>query len=77
MPTSSFKIRILHPGVRPLVLAAAVLGLFAAAVSTQAPRFYDDDPISREPESQDASKAQPYSIQQLYEQVFDLFVVSG
>jgi hypothetical protein len=77
MPTSSFMIRILRPGVRPLVLAAAALGLFAAGASTQAPRFYDDDPISREPESQDASKAQPYSIQQLYEQIYDLFVVSG
>ena len=77
MPTSSFTTRILRPGVRPLVLVAAALGLFAAGVSTQAPRFYDDDPISREPESQDASKAQPYSIQQLYEQVYGLFVVSG
>ena len=26
------------------------------------PHFYDDDPIAREPESQDASKAQPYEI---------------
>jgi hypothetical protein len=72
MPTS-FTTRI----VRPLVLVAAALGLFAAGVSTQTLRFYEDDPISREPESQDASKAQPYSIQQLYEQVYDLFVVSG
>jgi hypothetical protein len=63
--------------IRPLVLVAAALGLFAAGVSTQALRFYDDDPIAREPESQDASKAEPYSIQQLYEQVYDLFVVSG
>jgi len=77
MPTSSFTTRISHPGVRPLVLVAAALGLFAAGASTQTPRFYDDDPISREPESQDASKAQPNSIQQLYEQVYDLFLVSG
>jgi hypothetical protein len=70
---TSFTTRI----VRPLVLVAAALGLFAAGVSTQTLRFYEDDPISREPESQDASKAQPYSIQQLYEQVYDLFVVSG
>jgi hypothetical protein len=73
----SFTTRILRPGVRPLVLIAAALGLLATGVSTQAPRFYDDDPLSREPESQDASKAQPYSIQQLYEQMYDLFVVSG
>jgi hypothetical protein len=77
MPTSSFTSWVLHPGVRRLVLVAAALGLFAAGVSTQAPRFYDDDPIAREPESQDASSAQPFSVQQLYEQVYDLFVVSG
>jgi hypothetical protein len=77
MLTSSFTTRIVRPGVRPLVLAAAALGLFASVVSTQTLRFYDDDPISREPESQDASKAQPSSIQQLYEQVYALFVVSG
>jgi hypothetical protein len=53
------------------------LGLLAAGVSTQTPRFYDDDPISREPESQNASEAQPSPIQQLYEQVYGLFVVSG
>ena len=73
----SFTTRIPRPGVRLLVLVAAALGLFAGVVSTQTLRFYDDDPIAREPESQDASKAQPYSIQQLYEQVYDLFVVSG
>ena len=47
-----------------LVTRAAVarraLAVFAAVASTQTPRFYDDDPIAREPESQDASKAQPY-----------------
>jgi hypothetical protein len=53
------------------------LGLLAAGVSTQTPRFYDDDPIPREPESQNASEAQPSPIQQLYEQVDGLFVVSG
>ena len=40
--------------------SVAALGLLASAVSTQGPRFYPDDPIAREPESQDASKAQPY-----------------
>jgi hypothetical protein len=67
----------LRSGVRRLALIAATLALLAAAVSTQTRRFYDDDPISREPESQDASKAQPSPIQQLYEQVNGLFVVSG
>ena len=49
----------------------------AATVSTTAPRFYPDDPIAREPESQDASKAQPYEIEQMYEMVYNLFVAPG
>ncbi|HEY7474792.1 MAG TPA: hypothetical protein VH679_07255 [Vicinamibacterales bacterium] len=53
----------------------AVLGLTASALSQQKPRFYADDPIAREPASQDASKAQPYNIQQMYEQVYGLFVL--
>ena len=59
-----------------LVLATVALSVFSTVVSTQTPRFYDDDPIASEPEPQDASNAQPYSIQQLYEQMYDLFVVS-
>ena len=46
--------------VRVLILVAAVLGLLSGGVSTQGPRFYSDDPIAREPESQDASKVSAY-----------------
>ena len=49
----------------------------SAAVSTQRPRFYRDDPIAREPESQDASKAQPYDIKSIYEMTYNLFVTAG
>ncbi len=55
----------------------AAIGLFASAASTQGPRFYPDDPIQREPESQDASKAAPYDQSQMYELVTNLFVTSG
>jgi hypothetical protein len=58
-----------------LILLFAALG--ASAVSTRGPRFYDDDPIAREPESQDASGAQPYEITSMYEMVNNLFVTSG
>ena len=43
-----------------LILVAAALGVCTRIGSTAGPRFYPDDPIAREPESQDASKAQPY-----------------
>ncbi len=59
-----------------LVLIAATLGLYTAAASTQSPRFYRDDPIAREPESQDASGAQSYDIESLYEMTHNLFVTA-
>ena len=60
-----------------LVLSVGALGLFTAGASTQGPRFYPDDPIAREPESQDASKAAPYDQSQMYELMYNLFVTSG
>jgi hypothetical protein len=58
-------------------MLAAALAVFATSASTKAPRFYKDDPIAREPESQDASKAEPSDIGQLYEMTYNLFVTSG
>jgi hypothetical protein len=57
--------------------AAAVTLLFSTGASMQAPRFYPDDPIAREPESQDASKAAPYEKSQMYDLMYNLFVNSG
>jgi hypothetical protein len=59
-----------------VMLVAAVVGLCAGAASTASPRFYPDDPIARDPESQDASKAQPYFMVSLYEMTNNLFVTS-
>jgi hypothetical protein len=53
----------------PCCLAAAI---GAVAGSAKGPRFYDDDPIARAPESQDASGAQPIDISLLYEYAFNL-----
>jgi hypothetical protein len=60
-----------------LILSLGAIGFFATGVSTQGPRFYPDDPIAREPESQDASKAAPYEQSQMYEMVYNLFVTPG
>ena len=58
--------------------AALSVGVLASVpVSTQAPRFYSDDPIAREPESRDASGAQPWDIGLMYELSYNLFVTSG
>jgi hypothetical protein len=53
-----------------LVLAVASL----VSVSTNGRRFYDDDPIAREPESQDASGAQSTEIGLMFEMAYNLFV---
>ena len=58
------------------VLLAAAVVLCAAGVSSKSPHFYPDDPIAREPEPHDASKAQPYFIGDLYEMTVNLFVTS-
>ncbi len=75
MSTSTFSSRARRGRVRGPV--AGAIGLFATGASTQSPRFYPDDPIAREPESQDASKAAPYDQSQMYELVYNLFVTSG
>ena len=56
--------------------SAAAVSLFSTGASTQAPRFYPDDPIAREPESRDASDAAPYEQSQMYELLFNLFINS-
>ncbi len=52
--------------------SAAFIGL--GSVTATSPRFYRDDPITREPESQDASGATPSEIGDLYEMTYNLFV---
>jgi len=61
-------------GVSSVVL---VLGLICAPVSSQTPRFYSDDPITREPASRDASSVQPWDIGLMYELATNLFVTAN
>ena len=57
--------------VLPLAVVAVVC---TGAVRGAGPQFYDDDPIAREPESQDASKVEPWDIGLLYELAINLAV---
>jgi hypothetical protein len=75
MVRSSFA--SLVPRVGCLLLVVGALAVCARVVSTTSPHFYPDDPIGREPESQDASTAQPYFIGSLYEMTTNLFVTAG
>ena len=59
-------------------IAVAVLTALSAVAIGAAPaqRFFADDPLAREPESQDASGAQPTDVGLFYDIVFDLFVTT-
>src|SRR5690242_6559097 len=59
-----------------LAAGAASVMLFGGVASSKSPHFYPDDPIAREPESQDASAAKPYELGSLYEMTNNLFVTS-
>jgi hypothetical protein len=63
----------------PRVLRLAVILACAAGalVSGAGPKFFGDDPLSREPESRDAAKAQPTDIGLLYELSYNLFVTAA
>jgi len=62
--------RLCRPAAR--LLLAIACG--AASLHATAPRFYADDPIAREPESQDASRAQAGDIGLMYDISYNLFV---
>jgi hypothetical protein len=57
------------------LLVVAVFTLTAGTFGS-GPRFHDDDPISREPETQDAAGTQPTDIGLLYELSYNLAVAS-
>ena len=67
------------PGRRSAISLAAC-GLLAGVLAvTQAAeqKFYADDPLTREPETQDASGAQPWDINLFYDLSYNLFVMPG
>jgi hypothetical protein len=61
-----------HSRAAWLTLSLAVASL--VMVSADGRRFYADDPLTREPETQDASGAQPVDIGLMYDLSYDLFV---
>src|SRR6185503_3541961 len=54
----------------------AVPAIFTGVVSSATPHFYPDDPIAREPASQDASKTEPYFRGSLFEMATNLFITA-
>ena len=79
MPTS----RSAYPdgsNLRRLAIAlacAAAVGLATLAGRAAAPRFYSDDPLATDPESQDASKVQALKVSDQYDLVENSFLGAG
>jgi hypothetical protein len=71
----SFFSRLPRPAWLALLVVVACVALGSTA-STQRQRFYRDDPIAREPESQDASAATNHDIKSIYEMTYNLFVTA-
>jgi hypothetical protein len=67
MPAAFMKTRV-------LVVVAATVVFAGVAVSTQSPRFFSDDPIATEPDTEDASGAQPTDIGLAYDLSYNIFV---
>src|SRR5437762_3870109 len=62
---------------RPITLLLVGTGLLAATRdSTNGQRFYDDDPIAREPESHSAAGAMPLTSELFFEYAYNLFVTA-
>ena len=59
--------------LRSLIIFAGVIVVLAAAPRGATVRFYSDDPLTREPETQDASKVQPWDIDLFWDLAENLF----
>jgi hypothetical protein len=63
--------------VAPILRLLTLIGMFGIAVDTAEPKFRSDDPLAREPDSQDAAKAQETEIGLVYSLGYDLFVTAS
>jgi hypothetical protein len=59
------------------VTCAVAVWLAMPASRAAAPRFYSDDPLTTDPESQDASKVQPLKVSDQYDLVENSFLGAG
>ena len=63
--------------MRNWIRTAAALALASGALSAAGQKFYRDDPIWRDPETQDAASIKPVRISQQYDFVENTFLDAG
>jgi hypothetical protein len=66
-----------RPSLLIIAAAAAILWIAADAGLATAPKFFRDDPIARDPETQDASSVRPSEISELYDFAENSFLGAG
>jgi hypothetical protein len=64
-------------GARLMIGLALVVGLTVALPGGAERKFYDDDPIAREVDTEDASGAQPWEIDLVWDLSFNTFAMPG
>ena len=64
-----------RPSLAAVLLVVVVAGL--APATANGPKFFRDDPIARDPETQDASKVRPSEVSQLYDFTENSFLGAG
>ena len=69
--------RIFRTVRRRLIVITLLAALSVATASTQGRRFYDDDPIARDADTEDASKAKAWDVGLFYDLTVNLFVTAG
>jgi len=67
----------LSPALCLVAIAVTFAWLPAGSARTATPRFYPDDPIRTDPESQDASKTQPLEVSDRFDLVESSFLGAG
>jgi hypothetical protein len=68
-------IKLTHPAI--IFAGLAVAATLVTAPAAQGPKFRSDDPLAREPETQDASKVQEWEIGLTSDLVYNLFAKPG
>ena len=68
--------RIHHIARRPIILITLFAAISVATASTEGRRYYDDDPIAREADTEDASGTQPWDVGLFYDLTVNLFVTA-
>jgi hypothetical protein len=67
----------MRPYVRVMIAAAGVALLLSSGGRAAGPRFYSDDPLKRDPETQDASGVTPIPVSDQYDFIENSFLGAG